>query len=137
MYSSKEELKEVELREKDCISVTHLNSALGGTPSSYQMHFTISIVNAAQANHLTVSCQYEREPPFPRSTPWGACRSASHKQHRSSLQSPSVLPFTHTLNIYLSHTFKYQSCEYYITFIINYWLWDHKSYKFGLCSMDF
>ena len=27
---------------------------------------------ASKANHFTVSCQYEREPLSPRSTPWGA-----------------------------------------------------------------
>ena len=54
---------------------TNLYSALGGTPSSYQLRFTIA---AAKANHRSVSHQYEREPPSPRSTPWGAYRSASH-----------------------------------------------------------
>ena len=54
---------------------TNLYSALGGTPSSYQLRFTIA---AAKANHHSVSHQYEREPPSPRSTPWGAYRSASH-----------------------------------------------------------
>ena len=54
---------------------TNLYSTLGGTPSSYQLHFTIA---AAKANHHSVSHQYEREPPSPRSTPWGAYRSASH-----------------------------------------------------------
>ena len=44
-------------------------------PVSFQMHFTIA---AAEANHYSVSHQYEREPPSPRSTPWGAYRSASH-----------------------------------------------------------
>ena len=54
---------------------TNLYSALGGTRSSYQLCFTIA---AAKANHHSVSHQYEREPPSPRSTPWGAYRSASH-----------------------------------------------------------
>ena len=54
---------------------TNLYSALGGTRSSYQLRFTIA---AAKANHHSVSHQYEREPPSPRSTPWGAYRSASH-----------------------------------------------------------
>ena len=35
-------------------------------------------ITAAKANHYSVSHQYEREPPSPRSTPWGAYRSASH-----------------------------------------------------------
>ena len=43
--------------------------------SPFQVHFTIT---AAKANHCSVSYQYEREPPSPRSTPWGAYRSASH-----------------------------------------------------------
>ena len=42
---------------------TNLYSALGGTPSSYQLHFTIA---AAKANHHSVSHQYEREPPSPQ-----------------------------------------------------------------------
>ena len=54
---------------------TNLQSALGETPSSYQLHFTIA---TAKANHHSVSHQYDREPPFPRSTPWGAYRSTSH-----------------------------------------------------------
>ena len=36
---------------------TNLYSALGGTRSSYQLHFTIA---AAKANHHSVSLQYER-----------------------------------------------------------------------------
>ena len=58
-----------------CNVNTNLYSALGGTRSSYQLRFTIT---AAKANHHSVSHQYEREPPSPRSTPWGAYRSASH-----------------------------------------------------------
>ena len=46
------------------------------------MHFTL---HAALANHLTVSHQYEKEPPSPRSTPWGAYRSTRLMQHRSFL----------------------------------------------------
>ena len=46
-----------------CYVNTNLYSALGGTPSSYQLHFTIA---AAKANHHSVSHQYEREPPSPR-----------------------------------------------------------------------
>ena len=44
-------------------------------PVSFQMRFTIA---AAKAHHYSVSHQYKREPPSPRSTPWGAYRSASH-----------------------------------------------------------
>ena len=58
-----------------CYVNTNLYSTLGGTRSSYQLRFTIA---AAKANHHSVSHHYEREPPSPRSTPWGAYRSASH-----------------------------------------------------------
>ena len=40
--------------------------------------FKTALHCAAQAHHLTVSCRYGREPTSPRSTPWGAYRSASH-----------------------------------------------------------
>ena len=55
-------------------------------------------MHAAKANYLTMSCQYEREPPSPRSTPWGAYRSASHFVQYTQLQSSSVLPHKHTLH---------------------------------------
>ena len=48
-----------------CYVNTNLYSALEGTPSSYQLHFTIA---AAKANHHSVSHQCEREPPSPIST---------------------------------------------------------------------
>ena len=43
-----------------------------------------------------MSCQYERETPSPRSTPWGAYRSASHKQHRSSFYNCLQCCHSHT-----------------------------------------
>ena len=63
---------------------------------SFQDHFTM-ICSQGQPL-LTVSCQYEREPPSPRLTPWGAYRShASSSTQIFLVQSPSLLPFTHTL----------------------------------------
>ena len=50
----------------------------------YRLSNALTVYYAAQANHLAVSCQYERKPPFPRSTP-------------RELQLPSVLPLIHTL----------------------------------------
>ena len=76
------------------LNLRHLYSAPHEPCEGFQVCFTLL---AAQANHLTVSHQYEKEPPSPRSTPWGAYRSASLMRRRSSFHKPSVLPFTHTL----------------------------------------
>ena len=78
-------------------SVTHLYSALGGTLS-----FLSSVLYNSQCSsgqYLTVSCQYEREPPSPRSTPWGAYRSASHKRHRSSFTTAFSAAIHNTLTL--------------------------------------
>ena len=53
--------------EHKLVSVTHFYSALGGTLSSYRVSLYNSQCSSGQ--YLTVSCQYEREPPSPRSLP--------------------------------------------------------------------
>ena len=91
----------VSLPQVLCLGVLNLNLNLRhlySTPhepcEGFQVRFTLL---AAQANHLTVSHQYEKEPPSPRSTPWGAYRSTSLMCHRSSFsQAFSAAIHTHT-----------------------------------------
>ena len=76
------------------LNLRHLYSAPHEPCEGFQVRFTLL---AAQANHLTVSHQYEKEPPSPRSTPWGAYRSASLMRRRSSFsQAFSAAIHTHT-----------------------------------------
>ena len=78
-------------------SVQHLYSTLRVCGTGFLMCFTVHY--APQINHLAVSCQYERKPPSPRSTPWGAYRSTSLIWHWSSynhLQYSPVLSLTGT-----------------------------------------
>ena len=55
------------------------------------------MICAVQALTLTVSRQYERGPPFPRSTPWMHTGLQATSGTDPLLQSPSVLPHMHTL----------------------------------------
>ena len=75
------------------LNLHHLYSAPHEPCEGFQVCFTLL---AAQANHLTVSHQYEKEPPSPRSTPWGAYRSASLMCHRSSFFTSLQCCHSHT-----------------------------------------
>ena len=75
------------------LNLHHLYSAPHEPCEGFQVRFTLL---AAQANHLTVSHQYEKEPPSPRSTPWGAYRSASLMCHRSSFSQAFSACHSHT-----------------------------------------